>query len=107
MSRKTLTKSKIRKLVEEEIQKMMREQDEDYPDRVKEFITKIGIRPKNIQAHNTLSKSSGDILHEIYISSSRDIEIPVKPINDAGYFEIEKVALYGNEFYVQFWAPNR
>ncbi len=94
----------IRKVVREEIKKMLNEQEQDLPDSVESFIgTFSGLEVNDVNTYNLLQSGSSKNLYEIYVEPGSQLEVPVKDIK--GIFEIEKVAKYGGEFYISFWGP--
>ena len=94
----------IRKVVREEIRKVLSEQERDLPESVESFIGRFsGLEVYDVNTYNLLQSGSSKNLYEIYVDPGGQLEVPVKDIK--GIFEIEKVAKYGSEFYISFWGP--
>jgi len=99
-----MSNNSIREVVREEIYKILSEQEQDLPESVESFIERFsGLEVDDVNVYNLLQSGSSKNLYEIYVEPGSQLEVPVKDIK--GIFEIEKVAKYGDEFYISFWGP--
>jgi len=93
----------LRKIVREEIQRVL-EQEENLPREVQDFLQRVpGAKEKDVTHFSVLQDHSDGKLYELYFDPSTDIEVPVDNIN-MGSYNVEKVAYYQGEFYIQFWG---
>ncbi len=96
-------KNPIRKVIREEIKRILNEQEQGLPESVESFIGRLSnLEVNNVNTYNLLQSGSSKNLYEIYVNPGRQLEVPVKDLK--GIFEIEKVAKYGSEFYISFWG---